>query len=311
MIHFFMRWLLLPILALSGCANGGGSAYAGSCHIRRVAELPLIVANNFLFTPATIGGLDALLVVDTGAETTLLTPETVQLLALSHDPSRHSVLIGIAGTQTSESVVIPKLAIGGYVLRNKTADVSSLGAFRGLARPVAGLLGADVLAGHDVEIDVPGRRLTLYDVQDCDGLVPWRGQATSITASQGPHGLIYLPALVDGHEVRAQFDTGARSSLLTRRMAARVGVSADALALDPSRSGHGIGTAGIEFRRHRFSSVAIGGMIGHDVELNVADISLPHVEMLLGADWLTRRRVWIAYGRGRIFVYRPADQAAG
>jgi predicted aspartyl protease len=271
----------------------------------------LTVVNNFLFVPVTIDGAETLMVVDTGAETTLLTPETVDRLALAHDRSRRSMLIGIAGTQASESVVIPTLAVGGLVLRDKGAEVSAIGTFQGLGRPVAGLLGADVLAGHDVEIDVPGRRMTLYDVRDCDGLVPWRGQATSITASEGPHGLIYLPAFVDGHEVRAQLDTGARSSLLTRRVAARVGVSAQALALDPERSGHGIGTAGVQFRRHRFSTVAVGGMVSRNVELNVADIGLPHVEMLLGADWLTRRRVWIAYGRGRVFVYRPTDQAAG
>ena len=37
-------------------------------------------------------------------------------------------------------------------------------------------------------------------------------------------------------------------------------------------------------------------------DLNVAEVRLPGVAMLLGADFLGSREVWISYGTGRLFL---------
>jgi predicted aspartyl protease len=117
-------------------------------------------------------------------------------------------------------------------------------------------------------------------------------------------GLTFLPLTVDDRPVRALLDTGARASLMTRRVAAALGVTAPMLELDPERGGVGIGMASIELRQHRFDRVALGAITVRDMAVNVADMQLPGVDMLLGADWLGPRHVWISYSSGALFIHR-------
>ena len=51
-----------------------------------------------------------------------------------------------------------------------------------------------------------------------------------------------------------------------------------------------------------FASIGVPGAAAHDLPVNIADLRLPGVQMLLGADFLGRRQVWISYATGRLFV---------
>jgi predicted aspartyl protease len=102
--------------------------------------------------------------------------------------------------------------------------------------------------------------------------------------------------------VHALIDTGARTTLVTRRVAQALGVTAEALQNDPARAGLGVGLGNILFRQHRFAELRVGPLVLHDIEANVADPHLPGVDMLLGADILAGRRVWISAASGRLFI---------
>ena len=47
------------------------------CSLERRATVPLRAARNFILATVTLNGLPATMVVDTGAEATTLTPDTV------------------------------------------------------------------------------------------------------------------------------------------------------------------------------------------------------------------------------------------
>jgi hypothetical protein len=201
--------------------------------------------------------------------------------------------------------------VGAAVVTERSLGVGAIGAFAGTDRPVAGLLGTDFLANYDVEIDGPGRRMALYDVAHCNGFVPWEGAEISLPGAPSRSGLMFVPVAIDGRPVSALLDTGARSSLLTRRVAYALGVDDKALDADPRRTGQGIGAAGIDFRLHHFARVDVGEMPMHDVPLNIADMRLPGIEMLLGADWISRHRIWISYTSGMVFIHALAPQLNG
>ena len=114
-------------------------------------------------------------------------------------------------------------------------------------------------------------------------------------------GLLFVSAEIDGRSVRALLDTGARSSLVTQRVAAGLGVTDDDLSRDPLVTGHGIGAGSVAFRRHRFDTVRVGGVTVQDMTVNIAPLPIAGVDMLLGADWLTGHRVWISPAAGRLF----------
>jgi predicted aspartyl protease len=296
-------FLFLSCLSLSGCAGQRLAQYGPSCRVEKVAELPLTVQRNFLLAPVTVDGDDELFVVDTGAEATLLTPDAVARLGLQQDPKHSSILLGVAGAIRSANVIARKVSVGDIVQRDKSMGVGSIGLFGGTGRPVSGLLGTDLLSRYDVEIDGPGRRIGFYDVHDCTGYVPWEGRSVVLPATPTRRGLLFVPVAIDGRPVRALLDTGARASLVTRRVAYALGVDDRMLDADPHRTGQGVGNGGIDFRMHRFASVDIGNIPMRDMPLNVADMRLPGVEMLLGADWISTRRLWISYGAGVVFVH--------
>ena len=63
------------------------------------------------------------------------------------------------------------------------------------------------------------------------------------------------------------------------------------LASDEARNGSGVGPASAAMRLHRFACIGGPGAAAHDLAVNIADLPLPGVQMLLGADFL-----WAAAG---------------
>jgi predicted aspartyl protease len=312
-----LRSLLRPTLALlsalgllaacvtpSGDAGGGGGGggMASRCQPARVAELPLREARGFLVVPATLNGQATTLLIDTGAETTTLTPRAATALRLPADRAHDRLLAGITGNVRSTGVLLRQMALGGTVVAtDRGASVGALPSLDRLDPPVAGLLGADILSGYDVELDLPAHRMALYAPNTCRGWRPWP-KAITARIQRSITGLVLLDVRVDGQAVRALFDTGARTSLLTRERALTLGVTTQMLQGDEARTGRGVGGGSAVFRQHRFATLAVGGSADRDVPINVADLRLPGVEMLLGADFLGRRQVWISYSTGRLFM---------
>ena len=298
--------LFATVAALAGCGAPpdavAAKRSAGSCQPARRLELPLRAERNFLLAAATLDGAPATLLLDTGAETTTLTPETVAALQLPPDASRPGSIVGIAGTVASANVVLPRLALGNVVLASAhSVGVGTLPSLDGMQPPVAGLLGVDVLAAYEVELDLPHRRMALYTPSPCAAPPPWPG-AVAVPLQRTQSGLAFLDVLVNGHPVRALLDTGARTSLLTQQAAHSLGVTEQMLAGDEERTGSGVGSASVSFRRHRFASLGLPGAMDRDALANVGDVQLPGADMLLGADYLGRRRVWISYATGRLFL---------
>jgi len=298
---------LLAVLGwLSACAaapdSAGAPTLADPCRPQKRAELSLRDERNFLLAPASLDGQAATLLVDTGAETTTLTPAAVAALRLPPDPAHRRTLAGVTGTVASSSVLLRRLALGGKVVASsRSVAVGDLPSLGGFDPPVAGLLGADMLAGYEVELDLRAGRMALYAPSPCAGYRPWAG-ATSVAFQRSKSGLIFLDAQVDGRAVRALLDTGARTSLMTREAAFALGVTAPQLAADEQRTGVGVGGGSAAFRLHRFGTFGVPGAVARDVPVNVADLHLPGAEMLLGADYLGPRHLWISYATGRLFL---------
>ncbi len=293
---------LLLLAPLAACAEAPPrSPVAHGCTLERATTVALRNARNFMLAPVNLDGRETLFVVDTGAEASTVTPQAADALRLPNDSRRGSVLLGIAGPFRTPNVRVRRFALGEVVRVDQSLSIGRMPAFPASEPPVAGLLGADVLSGYDVELDLPNGRMSLYTPRDCPGFVPWPG-AVGVPIARTRSGLAFVDAVVDGVSVRALLDTGARTTLLARATAASLGISQAALARDPQRVGIGIGLGNIDVRTHRFGELGLPGAMQHNVTANVADIHLPGVEMLLGADYLGARRIWISYSTGRLFL---------
>ena len=169
------------------------------------------------------------------------------------------------------------------------------------------MLGRDFLSAFDLDLDVAHRRLTLYQVRDCTGrFLPWPNTYASLPVTFPAEDAMVLPVLVDGRPLRALLDTGASASLIAAPGIFKLGLSQANLSGDLAEQVSGLGPRTITVHRHRFASLQVGGQTTNAPLLWVEPIRLfPITDMLLGADWVAGRRLWLSYTTRQVFMATP------
>ncbi len=115
-----------------------------------------------------------------------------------------------------------------------------------------------------------------------------------------------IPVELDGHKLTALLDTGAAVSEVARDVAAELGVTDEVLAGSPQVRLQGVGAAAPLAAFHIFNKIRIGDETFTNQQVVVSLRPGPNIDMVLGADFLANRRVWLSYARKRVFVaYGP------
>ena len=57
---------------------------------------------------------------------------------------------------------------------------------------------------------------------------------------------------------------------------------------------------------HRFGEIGFAGQVFRNQMLVVTDLPEPNIDMIIGADYLARRHIWLSYARRRAFIEMPA-----
>lgn len=307
------KFLIVPLALLAAAcqSDGGGSSGASAvqaCRYERVTDVPARLVQGHILVPAAINHTPVQLIVDTGATTSMLTTEAVASLGLPTDPFRTTTVHGTGGVVVTHDTSIQSFRLGSEDWLGSSMTTGHLPSHYQEEPPVVGLLGADRLTEFDVELDLPQQRMTLWRVQHCDGnFVPWKGPHYSLTLARYQPNRMVARVIVNGQSVAALVDWGARSTVLTTIAASRLGVTADMLAQDRSGISHGVDQNDVAIHLHRFDEVTIGAAHFHDAALQVATLQVTDVGMLLGADFISRRHVWLSYASNQLFVQRGPD----
>ncbi len=296
--------IVLPLLLAVLSPAVAGAA----CVVESKATIPLQTAGIGITLPVEVNGSTATFVLDTGAERSLVTEEAAQRLGLARDQWVGTTMGGVGGIDRRPNADTNSLSLGGVPLVRRTLNhdhsltVGVLPAARSAA--VAGLLGRDYLALFDLDFDMPAHRLTLYQVSGCVGrFLPWADKYASIPITVPPGDAIILPVSIDGKPLRAMLDSGATSSLLAAPGIYKLGLGQDTLSADPSTQISGLGPRAVTVHRHRFATLTVGNQTIDSPSLWAERIRLsPIVDMLLGADWLAGRRIWISFATKQLFV---------
>ncbi len=296
-------WLLLASLLLPATAHAG-------CIVEQKASVPLDVIAGAITLPIEVNGITATFILDTGAQRSVVTQAAVERLGIARDAWVGTTMSGVGGIQSRPNADPRSLTLGGVPLvrrtltRDTSLTVGVLPRTRAGSLVIDGLLGRDFLALFDLDLDVPGRRLTLYQVRDCAGrFLPWRNDYTAVPVSFPAEDAVVLPVTLDGTPLRALLDSGASSSLIAAPGLFRLGLQPTALAGDPTDQVSGLGPNLVTMHRHGFHSLRVGGQTSDNPVIWVAPIRLtPIVDMLLGADWLAGRRIWISFATKQLLV---------
>jgi predicted aspartyl protease len=261
------------------------------------------MARGVWVVPVEIDGSRLRLIVDTGAERTLLTEAAVARLAMSRDARHETRTFGIGGVSTTQDAIVSNFAIGGTYLPVPRVTVGQFALPTEQDGELDGLLGADILSAFDVDLDTRTGRLTLYRARNCpqDG-PPWREAFLSMGPVGAQGNRLLVPFVLDGTDGVATLDTGAQNTAISAAMAERVGVGAAAMAQDPSITAHGAAADELSVRVHRFRLLRIGPAEVSDPPLPIVPAPEGLGDGLVGADFLAGRRIWLSYASLRVFI---------
>jgi predicted aspartyl protease len=247
-----------------------------------------------------------LLLLDTGAEATVLTPAAAQRIGAQHARVEWGrQMHGLTGDIPAGELELRNLTIGGVEVPRRRVRVGPIEIVNALSGPLDGVLGADILHSFDIDLDLPGRRMTLYQGQSCAAASPaWAQPYARIAAGRSPSNRLFFSVQLDGRRINALFDSGAQFSVLSTRIALALGVNEAVLARDPPVTVRGADGEQLSAHAHRFFRLEVDGEVIRNAEIDVTEISLNEADLVLGIDFLGSRRVWISYGSQQLFLMR-------
>lgn len=298
------RWLAV-LLLVAGCAAPKDDFDFETCGVRPRLVIPIEMRGAMPLMQATIKGQPATFVLDTGAVAVVLTQPALRRLGLAIDARTISTVTGVGGTAQTAAGRLEAMRIGDLEVPDHKAIVLPPGSALS-AGGIDGLFGVSVLSVFEVELDLPQRRVTLYAGRLCpDTLAPaWAARATVLDASRSERGRFVVPVTLDGKVLNALVDTGAGRTFVARDAAAGIGVTPEILARDPQLAVNGAGPAAATMAAHRFGAVEIAGDRFEGPVFHVGERVEPGIDMILGADYLAGRRLWLSYARRRVFIER-------
>jgi len=313
-----MHWVA-PLALVAGLAAGSTTAAEpGKCTLVRIAEWAVRSPRGQPVVDGAINGQQIGVMLDTGAARSIILRSAADRLALIRYNSRGSRMIGVGGESAVETVSIDEFALGSEVRRNWRMLVAGEHEF---GPDIAVILGEDFLSRTDVEFDLAHDAVRLFQARDCEGkdLAYWTTEGAGVVgfdASYGAGSAIELAVEVNGRPLRAQLDSGASSSVLTKSQAASIGVTPESKGVVAAGCSGGLGQKAIEIWLGSFETFRIGDELVRDPRIRFADIwrfstikrssliasrpsTLP--DMLLSADFLRAHRVLVAHSQRKMY----------
>jgi predicted aspartyl protease/Tfp pilus assembly protein PilF len=292
-------------LLAAACLICPNSHAAGKCQIAKIGELPITMNSLRPVVPAKINGRDAKFVLDSGAFYSMITRATADEYQLKRSPGPWGMVVtGVGGTADVDTTTVKEFSIIGVTIKNVEFLVggSEVGS--------EGLLGQNFLERFDVEYDLANGAIRLFRTEDCEHarLAYWLQPDQSFSYMHidridplHPHTI--GEAYVNGERIRVAFDTGAFTSLLSFKAAARAGIKPDSPGVVDAGTAGGIGRGRVRSYIGTFASFKIGdGEEIKNAKLRFADMDLEMADMLLGADFFVSHRIFVANKEHRLFL---------
>ena len=162
-----MRPILAGLLCIGLAACGGQSGRLAlvSCGLGPAISLPVEVNWQAAIVTVTINQRRARLLLDTGANVSVINRNAASVLGLTVVPDTKSVFQAVGGKASSERATVQNLTIGGVALTDLSVGVNK-------ETIEDGVLGLDVLQQFDADIDLPHGRITLHQGGLCEGAAP-------------------------------------------------------------------------------------------------------------------------------------------
>jgi len=283
---------------------------ASGCQLVRIAEWRTRPGYASPVVDGTINGVKVGVMLDTGAERTMIMRSAAQRLNLPREQIPGMKMEGIGGVSNAESARIASFGVGESVRNNWSMIVAG----DRDAGQIAVLLGDDFLQGADIEFDLAHDTVRLFQPKDCKGvsLAYWTTEGAGqikIDTGIGTRAAITFDVEVNGRRTHAELDSGSSRSSLSTAFASSLGVTPVSPGVLAAGCSLGLGGTPIPVWSASFESFKIGDELIHDPRINFSDwdkymhgyLLFTDADMLLGADFLRSHRVLVSHGQHRMY----------
>lgn len=289
-------------LLLSAPAYAAGTG----CQLGIMADLPVTMEGYRASVPVKINGKDTRFWLDSGAFFSIMPKAKALELGLPlTDLPYGFYLVGVGGTASAELTTVKSLGIVGNELKNVQFLVGGSDAGNGL-------IGRNILGIADTEFDLANGSVKLVNAHNCakSALAYWAPGKPFFTvplkSDPNPRDHVFLfPISINGVEINAEFDTGAPTSLLSSRAAARAGIDLASPNAVPLTNISGIGRGFKKGWVVPIDNVSVGDEQILRTHLDVIDgpitAGADGPDMLVGADFILTHHIYVARSQHRIF----------
>jgi tetratricopeptide (TPR) repeat protein len=278
---------------------------AGGCTLGKVAELPITMAGTRPLITAKINNQEARFVLDSGAFFSMMSTATAAQFNLKLKRAPFGLTVqGIGGSVSPEVATVKEFGIAGALIHNVDFLVggSEVGG--------EGLIGQNFLEQWDVEYDFSKGVVRLFKPDGCRKyrLAYW------VTSGQ-PYSEMEIQSVaqarlhtigvgyVNDQKIRVMFDTGAYTSVLSLKAAAKAGIKTDSPGVVEAGYSSGIGRGTVKSYIATASSFKVGDTEEiKNARLRIADIDLSDADMLLGSDFFVSHHVFVANSQHKLYV---------
>ena len=258
------------------------------------------------------GGAPKRFVIDTAASITTIMPKLRAAMPGLVAKRSDDPLDGAAGRVDVETTIVKHVAVAGQVFSSRELMLLPPGPTDRLG--VDGILGADIIADFAVELDMPGGRWRMTPKVEVGML---EGLSVSVPFVLDDMRAPRLTVRLNGVEVPAILDTGARGTIINWAAAKAIGLSPDSPGLVKASDIKGatnhampsveapiealtIGEAKVEGRKVRIADLSVFKVLG---------FTLDQPAVLLGIDMFADRRFVIDHPGLRLHISPPAAPA--
>lgn len=293
---------MLALLAACGTPLPDAPPPVGGCAVEQLAVVPVSMQRNEPHVTVEVNDWPVNLVLDTGAQTTMISAAVAAKIQLRRGPPV-GTMQGLGGSAPSSLARARVFSFGGVALRDQTIRVSPVRMDRqGRAVP-DGLLGADILSRYDIEFDFANGKMILHRARKCpDGGPGWDFPYFTLTMITSLPGRIMVPVELDGVPFGAVLDTGMEMTAIARSIALKTGKTEAQLDSGRVVTIIGASDATMTAHRHQFRAIRIGQLQENAPVLTVAPLPTNVANGILGMDFLRGRRVWVSYASQKVFV---------
>lgn len=295
---YSIRKLLHLVAVTSALAPAAARA---DCQFGVLAKLPVAMRGIRASIPVSIKGEKSDMWLDTGAFFNFMSRAKAAQLGLRLDPLPNGFRIsGIGGSAEAQLTRVTDLELAGIHIDRMEFIVGGSDAGNSM-------LGANMFYQFDSEFDIANGRINLMRAKGCGkaNLAYWAGDRFIGVAelADGEHENdrhIYAPVTINGVRLIAMLDTGAPTSVVTRRAAQRAGV--DLKSASDNGQAYGIGTKGRQTWVAQLKSFEIGDETISNTPITVIDEEIGHEDVILGMDFFLSHHLLVARSQKRLYL---------